>query len=808
MQNIKKITSKNIFTSKGNVLKYLQPKLKFSKIEKLYFFETLDFEKDEEQIINKIMNFFNSKIIIRSSAIGEDSFESSEAGLFDSVLDVDSQSKKSIKNAITFVIKSYERKNNFNKKNQILVQTQSSNITHSGVLFTKMRNGSPYYVINFEEGSSTIGVTQGKVGNLIKIFRQTPPNIIPRKWSQLIKSIKEIEKILNNSLLDIEFGITSSNKIIIFQVRPLLSELNINSKVTYEKKILTLQKKYQNKSKKLLGITPIFSDMADWNPSEIIGNNPNSLDYSLYDYLIMKHSWYIGRKKIGYHVPPKHNLMIKFGNKPYINSLLSFVSLTPKTIPKKIILKLLKFYNNELTSHPYLHDKIEFEIVLSCFDFGFKSKAKKLLKNGFTKSEINLIEENLLRFTNKIIKDFPKISSSSISKIKTMSENRQNFQNEFATKNLSFSKKLDIMESLLNDCKNLGANEFSKMARIAFIATIMLKGLVIEKYLSQNTIDSFLNSLETPLTKFQQDLMSLYDGKITKKIFLSKYGHLRPGTYDITQSRYDQDNQFLEKIQFNRQISSYSIPDSKLEKILKTNNLDLTVNDFLTFCTKSLVLREEFKFEFTKNLSDVLEIISQLGSELGFSKNELAYLDIKTILNSKKLSLQKIKELWKKKIIFNQKQKDVNNLITLPPLLFNKNDFNVIEYYSANPNFITEKSITSNVHVLKENINNNDFSGKIIILENADPGYDWIFSSNPSGLITKYGGVASHMSIRCSELDLPAAIGCGEIIFENLLNSSKIILDCKNKEILILEHSTENQFLEERKVLKSLGYIK
>ena len=24
--------------------------------------------------------------------------------------------------------------------------------------------------------------------------------------------------------------------------------------------------------------------MADWNPAEIIGNNPNPLDYSLYDF--------------------------------------------------------------------------------------------------------------------------------------------------------------------------------------------------------------------------------------------------------------------------------------------------------------------------------------------------------------------------------------------------------------------------------------------------------------------------------------------------------------------------------------------
>ena len=28
--------------------------------------------------------------------------------------------------------------------------------------------------------------------------------------------------------------------------------------------------------------------MADWNPSEIIGNNPNLLDYSLYKLFIIK----------------------------------------------------------------------------------------------------------------------------------------------------------------------------------------------------------------------------------------------------------------------------------------------------------------------------------------------------------------------------------------------------------------------------------------------------------------------------------------------------------------------------------------
>jgi phosphoenolpyruvate-protein kinase (PTS system EI component) len=94
------------------------------------------------------------------------------------------------------------------------------------------------------------------------------------------------------------------------------------------------------------------------------------------------------------------------------------------------------------------------------------------------------------------------------------------------------------------------------------------------------------------------------------------------------------------------------------------------------------------------------------------------------------------------------------------------------------------------------------------MIKNADPGYDRIFTINPSGLITQYGGVASHMAIRCAELALPAAIGCGEILYEKLKFSSKVMLDCKNEEIIILENNNNDEMIEVRKTLKLLGYIK
>ena len=71
-------------------------------------------------------------------------------------------------------------------------------------------------------------------------------------------------------------------------------------------------------------------------------------------------------------------------------------------------------------------------------------------------------------------------------------------------------------------------------------------------------------------------------------------------------------------------------------------------------------------------------------------------------------------------------------------------------------------------------------------MERADPGCDWIFTKDISGLITCYGGANSHMAIRSAELGIPAAIGVGEILFEKLTRAKSIILDCAGKRVDIL----------------------
>ena len=53
----------------------------------------------------------------------------------------------------------------------------------------------------------------------------------------------------------------------------------------------------------------------------------------------------------------------------------------------------------------------------------------------------------------------------------------------------------------------------------------------------------------------------------------------------------------------------------------------------------------------------------------------------------------------------------------------------------------------------QDDIETNSLRNKIVLIEGADPGFDWIFSQNIAGLITKYGGANSHMAIRSAEFE-------------------------------------------------------
>ena len=162
----------------------------------------------------------------------------------------------------------------------------------------------------------------------------------------------------------------------------------------------------------------------------------------------------------------------------------------------------------------------------------------------------------------------------------------------------------------------------------------------------------------------------------------------------------------------------------------------------------------------------------------------MSYIDINTILNYHyTLDAKSIIESIKKEIRENKKSYLNNSSIHLPETISSIRDLYFSHKNLRSGNYITQKKIIGEVMHYKDTKDLKKIEKKILLIESADPGYDFIFSKRIKGLITKYGGQNSHMSIRASELGLPAAIGVGEEIFNSLKKKKYITLDCLNKKL-------------------------
>ena len=209
----------------------------------------------------------------------------------------------------------------------------------------------------------------------------------------------------------------------------------------------------------------------------------------------------------------------------------------------------------------------------------------------------------------------------------------------------------------------------------------------------------------------------------------------------------------------------------------------MNFSQFLLYLKKGFESREYSKFIFTKNVDLILKKIAQLAKSKKLSKKQISFLTIDDLIHHKfnKLSKNKILNRIKKQ----ENDYKINCNIKLPLLLIDSKGVDVIPFQVSSPNFIGNKKIISKAIYIDNNFNLKkiDVSKKIVLIENADPGFDWLFNFNIKGLITKFGGANSHMSIRCNELKIPAAIGVGEKIFEDIRNNQQLILNCALKKI-------------------------
>ncbi|HEX5393430.1 MAG TPA: PEP-utilizing enzyme [Rhodocyclaceae bacterium] len=766
------------FATKAGTLAALQGRLQMASIAPLIYFSVKDWREDRQAWLDKTSETLGcGPWIVRSSCRREDGLTASNAGAFLSLPNVQ---PAELAEAVEQVVASYGTSQD---EDEILIQPMLVGVVRSGVAFSHDPGTcAPYRVINWSEGNNTAAVTGGEGGFTWQqaALSPLPP---PPHLTRVVSLLEELLQIFGDTPLDCEFATTiegNQETLWLLQARPLVLTRQVEAGTDQAERLQRIHHKIARGIQPhpfLMGKRTVYGVMPDWNPAEIVGTRPKPLALSLYRELVTDTIWAYQRHNYGYRNLRSFPLMPHFFGLPYIDVRLSFNSFIPADLDEGLAGRLVDYYIDRLLSEPTLHDKVEFEIVFSCYTLDLPERLERLECAGFSKSERETLSNSLRKLTNRIIHPKDGLWRGDARKLDILSNRREQLL-------ASSADPLERIYWLLEDAKRYGTLPFAGLARAGFISVQILKSLVAVGVFSQADYDAFLGSISTVSGQLARDRATL-----DKATFLSRYGHLRPGTYDILSPRYDEAPETYFDWEQRPPAPPPATPFSltlpqmrEVVKLLEAHGLQPDPVGLFDFLQAGIELRELAKFHFTRNLSDALALIGEVGAQYGISRDDLAYCHI-SAFQELHVAAADTKAGLLRSIEQGKAQYAETLRTSLPPLISSPDDVWGFQWPEAAPNFITQKQITARVTKAADK---HQLDGAIVCIPNADPGFDWLFAYPIAGLITAWGGANSHMAIRAGELGLPSVIGAGEVLYQRWSKAAHLHVDCAGKRVEVI----------------------
>ena len=767
------------FSSKAGTLDSLRGRLQSAELLPQLRLDIATWRREPGECLNRVLALGFQLMAVRSSCQNEDSIHASAAGKYDSQLHV---TPERLEAAIVAVIDSMGG-TQAPDVDELFIQPMLEGVCCAGVAFgVDPTSNAPYFVINYDDNSgSTDSVTSGRSNELKTFYAHASAHQAPLPLSRVLALLRELQGLFDMKAIDIEFAISADNVLYLLQVRPLVVTAPIVDIEAHTSR-LGLIHDFITKAIRpqpfLHGERTVLGVMPDWNPAEIIGVRPRPLALSLYRELVTDMIWSYQRHNYGYRNLRSFPLMLHFHGLPYIDVRVSFNSFVPRDIDGALADKLVNYYIERLLAAPNLHDKVEFEIVFSCYTLDLPQRLQALQGAGFTEAECRRLADSLRELTNRIVHNETGLWRTDRQKLDVLLARRDEILG-------ADTDPVTRIYWLLEDCRRYGTLPFAGLARAGFIAVQLLRSLVTVGVLDQSEYDAFLNGLSTVSGQMTQDLAQL-----DRTTFLARYGHLRPGTYDILSPRYDEapdlyfdwHNLAVEARHDSTRFALSLTQMREISRLLSEHGLSHDVVGLFDFLQAGIELREYAKFVFTRNLSDALSLFRELGNDLGFSAEDMSYANIQVIKELHAASADP-RAVIAASIEEGRRRYGETCQIVLPPLITRAEDAFCFHLPQAEPNFITQRQVTGAV---MDYHRRDRLQGAIVMIPSADPGFDWIFSHRIAGFVTAYGGTNSHMAIRANELGLPAVIGAGEVLYRKWAAAQMLNIDCANRRVEVL----------------------
>ncbi|HWM01028.1 MAG TPA: PEP-utilizing enzyme [Actinophytocola sp.] len=760
-------------STKAGSLARLSGRVRTAEILPLDYCDHAEWEEDRDGVVRRIMArpWANDALIVRSSALGEDSATSSQAGKYLSVPRV--RGPQELVVAVDKVFASYGEAR---PGDQVLVQPELVDVRESGVACThEPTNGAPYTVVSWSELPDTSVVTAGRAGDLRTWYgaAYTGHEIRePGPVHGVLGLLAELRELTGEQRLDVEFAVTAAGMLVLLQVRPLACVSDDIGEAEHHALLTTAADAVVTATHTPaggLGARTAYGVMPDWNPAEMIGLRPHPLALSLYRELITDEVWSRARYRYGYRDLRGTPLLVDVCGLPYVDVRASVSSLIPRTLSSGLAARLVETWVERLLANPHLHDKLESRIVISSLGLRRPGRLDGLRRAGLAEPDVRRLGEALRQLTDSVLSG--PLWTEELRRIESLRGGVPN------------APGVAGMLARLDFCAEHGTLPFAGLARAAFIATELLDDLVVEGVFTEDERSRLIGGLGLVSGELSRDFHML-----RQEEFLARYGHLRPGTYDIRSLRYDEDPGHY--FDWSARTPAPERPAlrpsraqlGRIDKLLKRGGLSVDAHRLLEFIASSIRGRELAKFEFSRVLSDVLSEVRRLGEDQGRTAADMSYLDVATL---RRLTGDPADDeaLLTDAIAHGRASYERTRRIALPPLLSGPDDVWSFTLSSVQPTFVTQSRVRARV----ANVDAGDRpDGAIALVSSADPGYDWLFARGIAGLITAFGGVNSHMAIRAIELGIPAVIGAGEHQFRQWSRATALDLDAANRHVAVI----------------------
>ena len=714
-----------------------------------------------DEVLARCHRLFSGQLVaVRSDAQVEDQMHASRAGEFCTVLNV---APDGLAQAMDRVAQSMPG----HPQDHLLVQQMVSAPRFVGVASShRIADGAPWYCIELAH-DDTAAVTGGRAtGRQVAVARDSLAVAMPALGGAeraALALLSEVEGLVGPVPLEMEFALTASGsdalQAQLLQVRPLATARHWPAAQSVRSPVRLPSLEFLQQADALAqvaGDRTVLSLMSDWNPAELIGAHPRPLALSLFQALIADGVWWQARAGLGYAPVPQKTvgLLQVLQGRPFVDVRRSANSLLPARLPPSTRQVLVNHWLSWLDREPALHDKVEFQVFRTVRDFAPPGTLGHVAVPGLSPQAAAQWEAALGVLTARVMDMRPSAPLASLNAGIAALE-----RDELAGQTAS---------RLLQRCRH-GTAAFAAIARIAFAAEAQLRSAVQRGALSPDRALALRAAARSSPTHAAHPAVAV--------------GHLRPGTFDITQPTWsaEADREASAHGAAHRAQPFSLVPQEvrALEALAAEVGLPFGAGPWVHWVQLAASSREWGKFVFSRHLSAALEAIAAQAVAVGLDREQMSWLTLAQWRQGRAMAPAARALHWARCAEQAKAEHQWQAGLITGPVLRAQQDRYVADSLGALPNFVGTRVARGPLIVLNDQQPRPRAAlhGAIVLVSQADPGFDWLFDHGIVGLMTQWGGANSHMAIRCAEFGLAAAIGCGSAVYARALSAASATID-------------------------------